>query len=255
MRNDVVVFLGPTISAAEASQHLDAHYLPPAGCGDVVRAVVDYAPSTIALIDGAFAQSPAVRHQEILWAMSKGIRLYGAASMGALRAAELAQFGMMGHGLIFRWYRRNVLADDADVTVPMAPPEMGSKGIGEALFDIRMTLKRAEREGLIDRRVRLQLEELSRSLHFMTRSFRKLMLIAEANLRDIDQLAGLKEWVSHRFVNQKRTDAVGLLNYLSTIAPKTAPSPTSRDFTLTEAFAYDMDYYNLSDAILSKGAL
>jgi len=255
LRSDVVIFLGPTISAAEAREHLDAQYLPPAGCGDVVRAVVDYDPSTIALIDGVFAQSPAVRHQEILWAMSKGIRLYGAASMGALRAAELGPFGMMGHGLIFRWYRRNVLADDADVTVPIAPPEMGSKGMGEALFDIRMTLKRAERGGIIERGVRLQLEELSRSLHFMNRSFRKLMSIADAHVGQIDQLGHLKEWLRNGFVAQKRTDAVSLLKYLSSNDPMTTIPSVRPDFTLTEAFAYDMDYYNLSDAILSKGAL
>ncbi|QKK20971.1 TfuA-like protein [Rhizobium indicum] len=255
MRGDVVIFLGPTISAAEARLHMDARYLPPAGCGDVVRAVVQYAPSTIALIDGVFAQSPAVRHQEILWAMSQGVRLYGAASIGALRAAELAPFGMTGHGLIFRWYRRNVLADDADVAVPMAPSDMGSKGIGEALFDIRMTLKRAEREGIIERKVRQQLEELSRSLHFMTRSLHKLMSVADVSLGPIEQLGALKAWLANGFVAQKRADAIGLLRYLSSNKYITEAPPCSPEFKLTEAFAYDMDYYNLSDAVLSKGAL
>lgn len=61
MRDDVVVFLGPTLSATEARKYLEAIYLPPVGCGDVVRAVADYAPSAIVLIDGVFAQRPAVR--------------------------------------------------------------------------------------------------------------------------------------------------------------------------------------------------
>ena len=42
---------------------------------------------------GAFASVPAVRHKEILWALSEGIPVIGAASIGALRAAELTAFG------------------------------------------------------------------------------------------------------------------------------------------------------------------
>ncbi|MGO7565147.1 TfuA-like protein, partial [Rhizobium johnstonii] len=70
--------------------YLKAIYLPPVGCEDVVRAVAEYTPSSIVLIDGVFAQRPAVRHQEILWAIARGVRMYGEASIGALRAAELA---------------------------------------------------------------------------------------------------------------------------------------------------------------------
>jgi hypothetical protein len=41
--------------------------------------VITHAPAAIAIIDGVFAQAPGVRHQEILWAMSKGVHVYGAA--------------------------------------------------------------------------------------------------------------------------------------------------------------------------------
>ena len=56
-------------------------------------------PVAIGLIDGYFERVPSVSHKEILWAMSQGIVVIGAASMGALRAAELAPFGMLGVGL------------------------------------------------------------------------------------------------------------------------------------------------------------
>ena len=58
----------------------------------------------IGLIDGYFDGVPAVAHKEILWALDQGIRVLGAASMGALRAAELAPFGMEGVGAIWRDY-------------------------------------------------------------------------------------------------------------------------------------------------------
>src|SRR5439155_25574779 len=100
----VYVFTGPTISAAEAARELQAMYLPPAAEGDVYR-VARKRPQAIGIIDGYFQSTPPVRHKEILWAMSRGIHVFGSASMGALRAAELASFGMEGVGTIFEFYR------------------------------------------------------------------------------------------------------------------------------------------------------
>ena len=54
------------------------------------------APGAIGVIDGYFDGVPSVWHKEILWALSQGIRVFGGASMGALRAAELDGFGMTG---------------------------------------------------------------------------------------------------------------------------------------------------------------
>ncbi|MBY3397300.1 hypothetical protein GFL91_14270 [Rhizobium leguminosarum bv. viciae] len=252
MRDDVIVFLGPTLSATEARKYLEAIYLPPVGCGDVVRAVADYAPSAIVLIDGVFAQRPAVRHQEILWAMARGLRIYGAASIGALRAAELAPQGMLGHGLIYRWYRRHPLADDADVTVPMAPVELGSRALGDALIDIRLSLKKAARVGVIETRLRDRLESLARSLHFSERSFAKLFAAAENNLSAVDQITVLKAWLKAGAINQKRTDAINLLSYLADHKINGLNDPLSFEFELTESFANDMEYCGMLDTLLSK---
>ena len=65
------------------------------------RAVRAHRPRAIGLIDGVFLDVPAVWHRELLWALSEGVHVFGAASMGALRAAELAPFGMRGVGTIF----------------------------------------------------------------------------------------------------------------------------------------------------------
>ena len=143
MGRDVAVFLGPTLPRAEAAAILDATYLPPAEQGSVVRAVRTYRPEAIVLIDGSFGKVPAVRHKEILWALSKGIPVFGAASMGALRAAELAAVGMQGHGFVYRWYSLTPLADDDEVAVAMSPPELGAEALSEALINIRLTLRLA----------------------------------------------------------------------------------------------------------------
>ena len=94
------IFTGPTISPAEASAELKAVYLPPASEGDVYRVAL-HRPQAIGIIDGYFQSVPTVRHKEILWAMSCGIHVFGCASIGALRAAELLPFGMEGVGAVF----------------------------------------------------------------------------------------------------------------------------------------------------------
>ena len=100
----VIVFAGPSIHGV-SSQFLDGFtVLPPAACGDLARSVRDGA-TAIALIDGLFETTASVWHKELLWALSKGVRLFGSSSMGALRAAEMWPFGMLGFGLVYRLYR------------------------------------------------------------------------------------------------------------------------------------------------------
>ncbi|PDT35641.1 hypothetical protein CO671_15105 [Rhizobium sp. M10] len=253
MRDDIVVFLGPTLSEPQARTYLDAIYLPPVGCADIVRAVAKYAPAAIVLVDGVFGQLPAVRHQEILWAMARGVRIYGAASIGALRAAELAPQGMIGHGLIYRWYRRHPLADDADVTVPMAPAALGSRALGDALIDIRLTLKKAERAGVIERRLRCNLETLARALHFSERSFPKLLEAAENNCAAADEIEALNAWLQAGAESRKCRDAVNLLKYLADQKINRLNEDIHFAFELTESFANDMEYYNMLDSLLPKG--
>ncbi len=252
MSADTIVFLGPTIPAAEARLHLDALYLPPAAQGDVVRAVVEHAPSVIVIIDGVFAQQPAVRHKEILWAMAGGVRVYGASSMGAIRAAELHDYGMVGHGFVFRWYRRTVLADDDEVAVPMAPPEFGSYALGDALIDVRLTLKKAEREGVIGGAVRVRLEQQARSLHFLERTYANILSSVRADQKSERVIEKFNTWLTNGIVRQKKSDAIGLLEYLSSSDQSRREVNKEQKFELTDAFAFDLDYATLFNKIFTK---
>lgn len=242
MSHETIVFLGPTLSREEAATHLGALYCPPAEQGSVVRAVRSFSPGAIVLIDGAFAKVPAVRHKEILWALSRGIAVYGAASMGALRAAELAPFGMRGHGLIYRWYRATPLADDDEVAVAMSPPELGAQALSEALINMRLTFRRAARRGIISRAAHRALEEAARSTHFIQRTYPSVCARAQAivppRLRpEIDALA---HWAAAHAVDQKRADAVSLLRHLAAREPTVTSEPAPA-FRWTEAWARDLD--------------
>src|SRR6266571_3221964 len=72
---------GPTLWKDSVLQAEDLAWLPPAGQGDVYR-IAHKRPPAIGLIDGRFETCPAVWHKEILCALTQGIPVYGAASMG-----------------------------------------------------------------------------------------------------------------------------------------------------------------------------
>ncbi len=243
MEGELVVFLGPTLRRAEAAAVLDAVYLPPAEQGSVVRAVRTYSPSAIVLIDGSFATAPAVRHKEILWALAKGVPVFGAASMGALRAAELAAVGMQGHGFIYRWYALTPLADDDEVAVAMSPPEIGAAPLSEALINIRLTLRRALRSGIVTAPERRALETLARETHFVDRSYARLLADARSTLPPefggaLDRLA---DWLPSGALDRKREDALGLLNRLARYPQLVIRRADTPPFQLTESWAYDLD--------------
>ena len=209
----VYVFTGPTICAADAARELNAIYLSPAAEGDVYR-VAHWRPKAIGIIDGYFQSRPAVRHKEILWAMSRGIHVFGSASMGALRAAELAEFGMEGVGAVFQMYRDGVLQDDDEVAIVHGPAEVGFLAGSEAMVNIRQTLAKAELLGVISRNLRANLVNIAKGLFYPDRNYSVLFQCAVERGVSKQKLVRLKEWLPPNRVNQKRKDAMAMLRLI-----------------------------------------
>lgn len=216
------VFLGPTLPVDTARSILEAVYLPPVRHGDVWRVAAYCDPSAIAIIDGYFEHVPSVWHKEILWALSQGIPVFGAASMGALRACELEQFGMVGIGRIFAAYREGVLPpyteepfeDDDEVAVVHGPAESGYPS-SEALVNIRHTLAKAAAEGVITERQRDDLVGIAKSAFYKDRSYAKLFRGAAEKLGSASVVEPLRAWLRRGRLDLKREDALALLNHLA----------------------------------------
>jgi hypothetical protein len=221
------VFLGPTLGHRDAREILDAIYLPPAAQGDVYGAVQSGA-AVVAIVDGYFERVPAVWHREILWAMSQGLHVFGSASMGALRAAELHSFGMVGVGDIFDAYRRGDLEDDDEVTIVHADAESDYRAASEAMVNIRATMAAAVRQSIISVDAALIVQASAKSLFYPDRHYPTILrgaLEAGAAKRDIERL---KEWLPAGAVNQKRADALAMLRQ---IAAFRASAPASKSVT------------------------
>ncbi|MBN2191685.1 MAG: hypothetical protein JW751_02620 [Polyangiaceae bacterium] len=234
--SDVTVFVGPTLPVEQAREHLDARYLPPASRGDVYRAARQQ-PWGIAIIDGYFAQEPAVWHKEILWAMAEGVHVFGAASMGALRAAELAAYGMCGVGEIFEAYRDGRCEDDDEVTVVHGTEASGYRHVSEAMVNIRATLRRAVDEHVIRAATRRRLEAAGKALFYADRDYSALLAIARRGGEDEHELARLRAWLPDHQVNQKRVDAISLLTLIRERRQQASgPLRTSYHFERTDAW-------------------
>lgn len=207
----VIIFSGPTLRPGEVARHIDAEVRPPAVQGDIYRAVQSQ-PAVIGLIDGLFERMPSVWHKETLWAMHRGVRVYGSASMGALRAAELYQFGMIGVGRIFEAYRDFQLEDDDEVAVIHGPAELGHIPLSEPMVNIRATLEAARDAGVLGSEEHEDLLAISKRLHYGQRSFDELFRLAPQNGFRPQKIAELTDWVAGNRIDQKRADAIEMLD-------------------------------------------
>ncbi len=225
------IFAGPTLPPRDDARALAATWLPPAKHGDVYRAVSLLRPRAIGIVDGYFQWVPSVWHKEILWAMHQGVHVFGAASMGALRAAELAPFGMRGVGRIFEAYRSGVLAesgdepfeDDDEVAVIHGPAESGYLAASEAMVNIRCTFANAERAGVIVTATRARLVAVAKALYFPERNYEVLLARGPAAAVPDAQLAALRAWLPAGRVNQKRADALAMLETMKNFLAQDPP--------------------------------
>jgi len=221
-----------------AGQMIGADFFPPVKQGDVYR-LAQRAPRVIGIVDGYFEQVPAVWHKEILWAMCHGIHVFGASSMGALRAAELWQFGMVGVGTIFEAYRDGVLIDDDEVALRHGPAEAGYLALSEPMVNIRATLKHARNEGVISEDTRAELERRAKGLFYPERVYPTILNIGrDAGLPDAD-LTALSRWLPANRIDQKREDALEMLRRIEAFV-STDPPPKSVSYCFQHTDMWEM---------------
>ncbi|GGH23499.1 hypothetical protein GCM10007036_29300 [Alsobacter metallidurans] len=227
-----LIFLGPSLPAAEARALTDTPILPPAAQGDLYRAVLAHRPRVVGIVDGYFHQVPSVWHREILWAISEGVAVFGAASMGALRAAELDAFGMVGIGRVYKGFRAgrygpfsDDFENDDEVAVVHGPPDTEFLRLSDAMVDLRQGLAEAHDLGVISAALRDALCAEMAATFYPDRSAEALL--ASPQLAP-PVAAALRDWWEKAYVSQKRRDALALIARVEAFlaSGETAPKPT-----------------------------
>ncbi|NUK27787.1 TfuA-like protein [Streptomyces lunaelactis] len=143
------VFVGPTLPRSEPQLATPGvRVWPPVRHGDLFETTIRDGDTAV-ILDGVYHQAPALRHKEILAVMGRGVRVIGAASIGALRAAELAPFGMLGVGSIYTAYVSGEIDGDDEVAVGQAPDsEFGA--LTWPVVNLRHVLQLAVSAGVLD---------------------------------------------------------------------------------------------------------
>lgn len=226
-----IVFVGPTLPADEATRLLPrATIAGPVAIGDVLAIALERRrPQRLAIVDGYFERMAAVWHKEILFALERGIEMWGASSMGALRAAELAPYGMIGAGGIYQAFARGELIADDEVAVAHLPAEYGYRAVSDALVNLRDGIAKAP---MLGARTRAALVELARARFYRERTWAQLISDARAAGLPAKQLAALAAWPKP---DRKAADARLLLRRLARTAPR---KPRVRE-SLPRTWAFD----------------
>lgn len=228
-----VVFVGPTVPLAE-TLFPSLRVAPPARQGDLMRAVKE-GVTGIGLIDGFFEHTPAVWHKEILFALSEGVRVAGAASMGALRAAECAAFGMQPIGTIAQSYLDGTRLDDADVAQSHAPAELGYLPLSEPLVNVEACLQQLLRTVDISAAEHDLLLRSARALFFKDRTWRRI--IDTSGVMQEPGAGILLRRILQMDCNLKRQDALLMLESVAGWPSKRVEKPDAWKIQQMQGFA------------------
>ncbi|MBW4641603.1 MAG: TfuA-related McrA-glycine thioamidation protein [Goleter apudmare HA4340-LM2] len=223
----VAVFLGPSLPRNQAHQILDARYYPPASKGDIYQ-IIASGVQAIILIDGIFHSRPSVWHRELIHAIEEGIQVFGASSMGALRAVELEPFGMVGHGQVFEWYRNGMLESDDEVALLHGAEDSGFVSMSEPLVNIRYTLLKAVEANYLTAEQARCLTDEAKQLYYPQRSYQQLFQSKVIQDLPTESATKLKHYLHHNKINIKQIDAIGVLKLYASLSHMQIAEPRER---------------------------
>lgn len=205
-----MVFVGPSLleSDLESLDEDDVDLRPPIRRGDL-RVAADDGYTHVAIIDGEFFQSLAVSPKEILACLDSGVTVIGGASMGALRAAELYPYGMIGVGQVYRWYRSGRVTRDDDVAVTFARGGVGYVVLNVPMVNVMWVMDQAREQGWLDVATRRRVTSAARRIPWTDRTWphicRRAALSPETTVR-------VMEAASRPQNNLKRLDALATVD-------------------------------------------
>ena len=239
------VFLGPSLSLREARDILpSAIFRPPAAQGDLLAAVNQDGTEVIGLIDGTFHQTLSVWHSEVCYLLSRGVSVFGASSMGALRAVETEIFGTVGVGTVFGWYRDGLITGDDEVALVHGIEETGFRPMSLALVNIRASLYQAVSRNLLAASCAEQVIEVARSLHYPDRqAYTIIQRCQELRLTE-PALIAVERALTIDVVDVKQADAREMMTRMREVLDGSAPRPPRVAFEFSRSSVFET-LYNL----------
>ncbi len=180
----IIVYTGLSLPFDEAREILDSHddveviYKRPIKRGDLGHDIKEN-PDIIGIIDGVFHQNSAVGHREILNVMKKGVTVFGASSMGALRASELDSLGMIGIGYCYNQYASGAVDSDDDVAVMLDSETL--EALSVPLISMNYVFTNAVCENVISEDEKEELIQIAKSTFYPKRNYAQTLSKSSLN--------------------------------------------------------------------------
>lgn len=205
-----VVFAGPSLPPHARPHVSNVEWRPPARRGDLDTLTLP-GRCRVLLIDGYLIREHPPSPTEVFGLIDRGHEVWGCASLGALRAAELRHHGMNGFGWVYdRIVDRTITCDD-ELVAPLDPRTGEARGI--FLANIRFGLTALTDTGRVSEQQASSLIEELRAVHFEQRT--------SMHWRHLAKSAGLEPAAVDDVLasDVKRQDAVALILHHMTLAP------------------------------------
>lgn len=214
LKTKPIIFTGPSISKQEIQQMLsfDVEIKNPIKRYDLEN--IPNQQELIAIIDGVFFSQLAVSAREIIILLKKGITILGSSSMGALRAAELNIYGMLGIGDVYEMYKSKEVQSDDEVALIFTKDTY--RAISEPVINIRYSIKKAIERGILNNQEGEKIIEVARSVYFPKLNYYGLFMLLENVIpqNTLEQYKGFVE-ANREMLDVKRQDAIRLIKYIN----------------------------------------
>ncbi|MGE7948883.1 TfuA-like protein [Lysinibacillus sp. NPDC093688] len=176
LQRDLYIYTGPSLSR-DITRELapNATILPPAKRGDLALDSFEMLPKVIVLIDGELFQNLTVSPREIMKLLENGVTVIGAASIGAIRAVELRNLGMIGVGCVYEMYLSNEVIADDEVVMAMDP--ITSEPYSEPAVNFRFLIKEAINRGVFTQEMYERTIDELKKVYFSKRNLQILLAI------------------------------------------------------------------------------
>jgi len=222
-----IIYCGPSLSRTRLNEITDADIAPPIRRGDLES---NGGYEVYVILDGEFSQSLSVSPKEILQVLDRGKVVIGAASMGALRAAEMAPCGMIGVGWIYERFAAAAVRREDDVALAYSPLDGAPCSV--PMVNIEYWTETLEAKGHLSRKERAVAVRAARRVFFADRTKARLMSALEQALGR-DRLDSLLDLTGGEIPDIKAADAELAIRFAANLRTETSSSEQSRTLEIS----------------------
>ena len=223
-----IIYLGPSGYKIDNKGLLNGWLVkPPCKQADIMNDIQQYKPKKICIVDGLYKTIPAPWHKELLLALENNVVVDGVGSLGALRAAELDEYGMNGYGWIYNFIKANEPTDDSIVALLHMDAASDYKPITVAKVElIHLFLSYSS---ITDEQIKIDISQelIDQIMHI---NFEKLSKKFSASI--LEKLDPEVDWLQHLLGDNYSIKSQDTINYLEQEYSEDLNS--SKSFTLLE---------------------